>query len=132
MGRALPSPLIWTKSNRTAAFFRATFPSSDEINILRQGCKNCGILASWLRGNGERMGKRRGNGKRMRKLRKNEEMKRKWRGIDSLNFLILSLHFLPLSPFPHSLSISSLSLKHALLTIYFLLFLAVLHRISHL
>ena len=51
-----------------------------------------------------------GNGERGRKWRENEEMKRKWREIDSLHFLILSLYFLPLSPFPNSLSISSLSL----------------------
>ena len=48
-----------------------------------QGCTNCGSLAAWLRGNGQRM----------RKWRENEEMEG-----DSL------------STFPHFLFISSLSI----------------------
>ena len=59
------------------------------FSTINQGCTNCGILASWLRENGERMIKRKGNGERMRK----------WREIYSLHFLIFSL-------FPPSLSIS--------------------------
>ena len=58
----------------------------------RQGCTNCGILASWLRWNGEKMRKWSGNGERL-----------------TLYISSLSLYFLPLSPFPNSLSISSLS-----------------------
>ena len=57
-----------------------------------QGCTNRCSLAAGLRGNGERMRKWGGNGEKMRK----------WREIDSLHFLILSL-------FPPSFSISSLS-----------------------
>ena len=62
------------------------------LDMLGQGCTNCGSLAAGLRGNGERMRKWGGNGEKMRK----------WREIDSLHFLILSL-------FPPSFSISSLS-----------------------
>ena len=63
-------------------------------DLLRcdQGCTNRCSLAAGLRGNGERMRKWGGNGEKIRK----------WREIDSLHFLILSL-------FPPSFSISSLS-----------------------
>ena len=58
------------------------------MSRVGQGCTNCGILASWLRGNGERMGKWRGN----------EEMERDW-----------------LSTFPHSLFISYIKICHILM-----------------
>ena len=54
-----------------------------------QGCTNCGSLAAWLWENGEEMEREWGKGEEMRK----------WREIYSLHFLILSL-------FPPSLSIS--------------------------
>ena len=60
-----------------------------------QGCTNCGILASWLQENGERMRKLRGNGEKMRKW---WERVRKCGDIHSLHFFIFSL-------FPPSLSI---------------------------
>ena len=56
-----------------------------QISSLVQGCTNCGSLAAWLRGNGQRM----------RKGRENEEMEG-----DSL------------STFPHFLFISSLSIHY--------------------
>ena len=59
-----------------------------------QGCTNCGILASGLRGNGERM----------RKWWENEEMEREWGNEERLTLCIssFSIHFFPLSPFPTS------------------------------
>ena len=61
---------------------------------LQHGCTNCGILASGLRGNGERM----------RKWWENEEMEREWGNEERLTFCIssFSIHFFPLSPFPTS------------------------------
>ena len=67
-------------------------PWNEKKGITNQGCTNRCSLAAGLRGNGERMRKWGGNGEKLRK----------WREIDSLHFLILSL-------FPPSFSISSLS-----------------------
>ena len=64
---------------------------------LNQGCTNRCSLAAGLRRNEERM----------RKWRGSEERMRKWREIHSLHFLILSL-------FPPSLSISSIKICHIL------------------
>ena len=72
-----------------------------------QGCTNRCSLAAGLRGNGERMRKWGGNGEKMRK----------WREIDSLHFLIISL-------FPPSFSISSFSLHFLSISSFSLHFLA--------
>ena len=77
-----------------------------------QGCTNRCSLAAGLRGNEERMRKWRGNGEEMeREWGNEEEMERKWGNGERLTLYIssFSLYFLPLSPFPNSLSISSLS-----------------------
>ena len=75
---------------------------------LHQGCTNRCSLAAGLRGNEERMRKWRGNGERMRKLRGNGEKL-------TLYIPQFSLHFLPLSPFPLSLSISYIKIGHIML-----------------
>ena len=75
---------------------------------VRQGCTNRCSLAAGLQGNGERMRKWRGNGERMRKLRGNGEKL-------TLYIPQFSLHFLPLSPFPLSLSISYIKIGHIML-----------------
>ena len=60
------------------------------FSTINQGCTICGIQASWLQENRERMWKWRGNGERMRKWMGNGERMRKWKEIHSLHFLIFS------------------------------------------
>ena len=75
-------------------------------------------LAAGLRGNEERMRKWRGNGEEMeREWGNEEEMERKWGNGERLTLYIssFSLYFLPLSPFPPSLSISYIKMHHILL-----------------